>query len=304
MVEFLGTEGYFWIIILGLYVLIAFKHESRNWRYHLSFFVCALAVYLWFTGRITQFGAWAIVHKVEIGQVISILFFAAIFISIIAFIIKYWEAISSLLSECWKAIIKSAIVIYVVNQIKFILYAIWAFLNTSFGFCFSIAYSLSLAVIKLDPEMVQNIYQMPLYILYGAMSYAVASMLAAIYNRVRPNRQYHSMAYYNSDPYVILFSGNVNGPSKIEWKFYFPNGDLYGTKSLAIRTGKRHCWCPIKISGTNESDINGKWHVDIFRNGKKIGTEIFVLLKEKKDIDEPGSNVTIVKIRHLALRNH
>jgi hypothetical protein len=228
---------------------------------------------------ITQLGERLFELGLSIG---SLLIYLIIALLILGLIIKYWKFIL----RNWQAILRSTIVGYIVTQIKTILDCIWLFLHTPFGFCFSITYGISLAAFKLDPALIQSVpLQIPIYILYGLISWAVANILATAYNRLNPNRYYQSMAYKSTDTYAYSYLENpkAKGPAKVLWNWYSPNGTLYETKSLDIGRDTVSCHCPIQIAGKNAANLIGTWHVDIFINGKKILTEQFALLNNGMD---------------------
>lgn len=272
MPEFYGVDYILWFIGIGVYILYAFKLSPRAKRYHISFFVCAALIYLWITGRISQFGEWISSHSVEIGRFVFGLILLISLIVVISLIKKYWQAI-----------LKSAIVGYIVGKVKIILTYIWLFIQTPLGFCFSFTFGLSLAVIKINPELARLIMlKMPIYILYGVISWAVATILVTIYNRINP-KLYHSMAYYNTDARAWSYLGGLKnkGPAKIVWKWYSPDGNQYEEISYDIDQDTVSCWSSIQIAGKGAANLIGNWQIDIFLKNKKIQTEYFSLLKEK-----------------------
>lgn len=270
------------LAVIVFYIIFAFNISPRDKRYHIIFFVILIFFVLWFTGGISQLGEWKDVHKEEIWQALKAIFLIIVFAVILYFIIKYWKEISILIRKYWPAILKNSIVIFIVSKIKFILSIIIIFVKTSFGFIFSISYGLSLIAIEMNPELIQHIYQMPSYILSGAISLAVATILSAIYNNFNPRKQYHSMGCSNQETYIYSYLDipYAKGPAKVEWKWYSPDGEKYQEISLEIKPEEKvTCWCPIQIAGTKAANLEGNWHVDIFLDGRKIQSDIFFVFK-------------------------
>jgi hypothetical protein len=229
--------------------------------------------FFWIAGSITQLREWLLAHGEDTVLLIPLI----ILLLILGLIIKYRRTIL----KYWRDILKSTIVGYIVAELKIILSSIWLFLQTSFGFCFSITYGLSLAVIEINPKLAQLItYQIPLYILYGVISLAVTIILTTMYTRFNPKKQYHSMAYTSIDPYAYSYLDNpkAKGPAKVLWKWYSPDGELYEARSFDIDQDTVSCHCPIQIAGKSAANLTGIWHVDIFIDEKKILTERFILL--------------------------
>jgi len=239
------------------------------------------------TGRMTQLGKWIFIHDTEIGLIIFVLCSLAIILYIFS---KKWAKVARFIGDILKYILESVVVTYIITKMKFIFDFLWIFIQTPFGFIFSITYGFLLSAIEINsPGFIRPILtQIPEYIVIGIISWVVAKMLVPIYNHVNPMKISHSMAYYITDGYACSY---LNLPklmenAKIKWVWYSPDNKSYESDSLEIKSGNRIlCSCTLQIGGENTANLLGVWRVDVFINGNKLLSDKFVVLNEK-DLDE------------------
>lgn len=91
--------------------------------------------------------------------------------------------------------------------------------------------------------------------------------------------------FYSTDSraYAWLKLGHVSNVHKVEWKWYSPDGNLYGTYSRDIPQPSGAYWdyywvdSSFPIAGYDPANMPGNWHVDVYLDGQKLLTELFTI---------------------------